>query len=184
MAARFPCRGSVDKGMGMASGKMLYLVRHAQAEPARAGMDDAERVLSREGREDTILAARGLRRLGVRVELFLVSPLRRAQETARLLAGGLSARIEEHAPLAPGSEADALLRSLAGYSLATSIALVGHEPDLGRLASLVLVGDALRLPLPFQPGQVAAIEVASIPPRSPGLLRWFVPQRALVLIGS
>jgi phosphohistidine phosphatase len=163
---------------------MLYLVRHAQAEPARSGMEDADRVLSREGREDTVLAARGLRRLGVRLELFLVSPLRRAQETARLLAASLSARIEEHAPLAPGRGAEEILQSLTGYSSLTSVALVGHEPDLGQLASLLLSGDARYMPLPFQPGQVAAIEVGSLPPRAPGLLRWFIPQRALVLIGS
>ncbi len=168
----------------MASEKVLYLVRHAQAEPAREGTDDAIRPLRREGREGTIVAAQGLRRLGVRCDVVLSSPLKRARETAYLLSTSIGGEVREHAALAPGGSPQELAVSLAEYSEASALFLVGHEPDMSRLASWLLVGDEARLQVPFYPGQVAAIEVASIPPRVPGLLRWFATQHQLVLIGS
>ncbi|GBD25677.1 hypothetical protein HRbin30_01001 [bacterium HR30] len=163
---------------------MLYLVRHAQAEPAREGADDAARLLTREGREDTILAARGLRRLGVGCDVVLASPLKRARETAQLLSVALKAEVREHAALAPGHLPEDLVLSLVEYNTASAIVLVGHEPDMGRLASWLLVGDSAKLQMPFKSGQVAAIEVASIPPRAPGLLRWFATQQQLAFIGT
>lgn len=168
----------------MVGAAMLYLVRHAKAEAAPPGGEDAMRPLSREGREDTVLAGRGLRRLGVRVELVLTSPLRRARETAHLLALELKGEVRVHGALAPGTPAEELVQSLVEFSGTKSLALVGHEPDMGQMASFLLLGDAARLQMPFKSGQVAAVEVASLPPRAPGLLRWFATQQQLAFIGS
>jgi phosphohistidine phosphatase len=156
----------------MVGAAMLYLVRHAKAEAAPPGGEDAMRPLSREGREDTVLAGRGLRRIGVRVELVLTSPLR------------LKAEVRVHGALAPGTPAEELVQSLVEFSGTKSLALVGHEPDMGQMASFLLLGDAARLQMPFKSGQVAAVEVASLPPRAPGLLRWFTTQQQLAFIGS
>lgn len=168
----------------MGQAKVLYLVRHAQAEPARPDQDDKARVLSREGREGTILAARGLKRLGVRFDIVLSSPLRRAKETALLLTTAIAAEVREHPSLAPGYATEDFVTSLAEYDWASAIVLVGHEPDMGCLASWLLLRDQKRLHMPFAPGQVAAIEVTAIPPRANGLLRWFATQQQLAFIGA
>lgn len=168
----------------MPRASMLYLIRHAKAEPGRPGLEDAERSLSREGREDTVLAGRGLRRLHVQLDVVLTSPLRRARETAQLLAAGIGAVVLPHPLLAPGSSADALELALLEYESTTGIALVGHEPDLGRLASFLLTRDPVRVQMPFQPGQVAAIEVGNLRTRTPGSLRWFLTQQQLAFIGG
>jgi phosphohistidine phosphatase SixA len=57
--------------------------------------------------------------------------------------------------------------------------LVGHQPGLGELASQLLTGATSVVPLPFKKGGVAAIEVAALPPRTPGTLLWFVTPKQL-----
>jgi len=76
---------------------------------------------------------RGLERLGFRFERLVHSPLRRAHETAELLAPLVAGELEPSALLAraPGDE---LVASLAGEELA----LVGHEPWLTQLAGILI----------------------------------------------
>ncbi len=78
----------------------LYLVRHATAED-RAETGDDERALTEEGKAKMIRATRGLAKLKVRPDLILASPLRRARETAEILAEGLNrAKVDTLAELA------------------------------------------------------------------------------------
>lgn len=164
--------------------KLLFLIRHAKAEEAASGMSDAERRLTREGREAVRLSAIALRRLGVRFDAILSSPLPRALETANLLRpeGGVDVRAWQE--LAPGAEPNVLLPTLEAVRDRQQVALVGHEPDLGSLASYLLAGDRRSLRMPFRTGAMAAIEVEHLPPRGLGVLRWFVTQEQLVLMGS
>jgi phosphohistidine phosphatase SixA len=56
------------------------------------------------------------------------------------------------------------------------VALVGHEPDIGHLASKLI---GLKRPLEFRKGSVCRIDVDGLPPGGLGQLRWFVPPRML-----
>src|SRR5262249_43503981 len=67
------------------TGMMLYVVRHAIAEDAPAGGDDAARKLTPVGRRKMRAAAAGLRALRVAPAVVLASPLARALETARIV---------------------------------------------------------------------------------------------------
>jgi phosphohistidine phosphatase len=70
----------------------LYLLRHGLAVDAdEADLKDEDRPLTPEGREKTIQAARGMRRLEIGIDLILTSPLPRAMETAALTARTLVA---------------------------------------------------------------------------------------------
>jgi phosphohistidine phosphatase len=115
----------------------LFLIRHAIAEDPRAGLRDAARALTKEGRERFEEEVRGLRQLGISFERLLHSPLRRALETAELLAPLVEGELEVSALLAaaPGPE---LVAQLAGARLA----LVGHEPWLSELAWMLVAGHA------------------------------------------
>lgn len=117
----------------------LYLLRHAQA---AAGGSDATRPLSPEGEETVRLLGRFLVKHGIALpETFFHSPLLRARRTAEILA---EARPGRHT-CRPG-EALAPLDDVAipagelGRSGGDRV-LVGHEPHLGRLASLLVCGD-------------------------------------------
>lgn len=158
---------------------VLYLLRHGVAEDASAAVADEQRELTDEGRRKTTEAAAGLRALGVAPEVILTSPLVRARQTAELTAQVLEVRtVETYPPLAPAGGAEAVVRQLKGYSGA-EVMLVGHQPDLGELASYLLTGSQGLVPLPFKKGAVAAIEVGSIPPRVEGELLWFISNKQL-----
>jgi phosphohistidine phosphatase len=160
---------------------VIYLVRHGIAGPAPAGLSDGDRALTPEGKRKMQWVAAGLKRLGVAPDAVLSSPLRRAQETAALLAKALAPKlaVQPYLLLAPGHEAIAVLNGLRPYRTARELVLVGHQPDLGMLASQLLTGSCGLAPLPFKKGAVAAIQVAALPPRAAGVLLWFMTPRQL-----
>ncbi|MEY2746499.1 MAG: hypothetical protein RL112_1541 [Planctomycetota bacterium] len=113
----------------------LWIVRHAIALDAAEGRPDALRPLSRRGRERFLQARRGLRALGARFDELRFSPLLRAQETADLLAPLCDGPLLVDGGLAREAD-EALLARLRGRS----VALVGHEPHLSRLAMWLACG--------------------------------------------
>jgi phosphohistidine phosphatase len=163
----------------------IYLVRHAIAGPAETGMSDADRTLTVEGQRKMVRVVRGLKRLGIEPDVVLTSPLKRADETARLLVGGLApgADCQTLPRLAPGNSPVDVASALHAYGGKRHVMLVGHEPDLGHLASHLLAGSATLAALPFKKGGVAAIRVGALPPHSGGVLLWFLTPKQLRLIG-
>jgi phosphohistidine phosphatase len=159
---------------------VLYLVRHGIAEEATPDGDDAERALTGEGRKRMKDVARGLRQSGVAFDLIVTSPLRRARETADILHAELApeTKVRVFDALENGHSAEEVLRGLP-HGRAHAIALVGHQPSLGELASYLVTGSPSLVPLPFKKGGVAAISVASLPPRVPGTLEWFLTPKQL-----
>ncbi len=118
----------------------LYLIRHAHAVD---GDNDAARPLSPKGRKQVRKLANLLRD----AEAFDTneiwhSPLRRAHETAGLLAKGLKAgtRLKEVTGLTPDDAVDRVAEKLG--DLRRPVAVVGHEPHLSALASLLVAGHA------------------------------------------
>lgn len=125
--------------------------------------------------------AKGLVDLGVTFDLVLTSPLVRARQTADIVAAAFDAPppVRQYVALAPDASPSELLDGLRRYSHHARVALVGHEPDLGALAAR-LIGAAQ--PLPFKKGAVCRIDVTTLPPSSPGTLRWFVSPAMLRLV--
>ena len=159
----------------------LYLVRHAIAEN-RDGTrwpDDSARPLSGEGAERFTLAARGLERLVPTVDLVLSSPYARAWQTAVILHEVAKwPAAEQCPPLAAARPAGAPLDPLAELT-AGSVALVGHEPNLSSLASLLLTGDAGTVRLELKKGGVIAFGFHGAPAPGQAILRWAASPKIL-----
>jgi len=118
----------------------LYLIRHAHA---LDGDDDAARPLSPKGRKQCRKLARFLGEAkAFEAEEIWHSPLRRARETSALLAKHLKskAKLTAIAGLRPDDAGDSIIKKLRETSRA--VAVVGHEPHLSALASLLLAGKA------------------------------------------
>ena len=125
---------------------MLWLLRHGDAE---AGSPDAERRLTRKGRDQSKTAGRALAAIGVKLDACLASPKVRAAETARLACDALGVEPELEPKLAGGPfDAEALAAGL-GHD----VLLVGHDPDFSS-AVRALTGARVRM----KKGGLAGIE--------------------------
>jgi len=158
---------------------ILYLMRHGIAEEPTPTMADSERALTREGRRKTRAVAKGLLRMGVPPLPIVSSPFRRARETAVIVAGVLNGRpdVTLLPALQPGVPASSLIRWLQSRH-ESALFLVGHEPDLSRLAAALLTGEGT-LNLAFKKAGVCAMEWSGHLRPGRARLLWFMPPRAL-----
>jgi phosphohistidine phosphatase len=165
----------------------IYLVRHAIAHERdeERWPDDAKRPLTDEGAERFELAARGLKRIVPAVEHVLSSPYTRAWQTAAILAretGWPAAEaVEELESERDPADAVALLER---HAEAGSIALVGHEPHLSSLASLLLAGDPRRAQIELKKGGVIALTAWTPELGDSTFLRWLATPKLLRALAS
>jgi phosphohistidine phosphatase len=151
----------------------LYFLRHGVAEEARAGMDDALRELTAEGRVKIEAEARKLRRLDLQLDALLTSPLARARQTAEIIAETLDISATVVDQLALGCNLRRLNEVLAGYSPAARVMLVGHEPDFSETIHALTGGWVV-----MKKGSLALVEARAIEPGA-GMLHWLLPPKAL-----
>lgn len=155
----------------------LILLRHAHAEPAAAGQDDAARPLSPVGREEAQAAARWLAEQGLLPDRVLVSPAQRTRETAQAVGQVLSLpALQDEAAIYDASPGD--LMALADqHRDATRLLMVGHNPGFEQLAALMhsgQSGDYRGMP----PGGIAVLRLpadAAIEPGSASLAAFWWP---------
>jgi phosphohistidine phosphatase len=156
----------------------LLIIRHATAVPrGTPDMPDDERPLTRKGERRFRRAAEGLARLVKRPDTLLSSPLPRARRTAEIAAeawGNVEVQ-EEHA-LAGGSY-DEIATALSRFPAESTVAIVGHEPDLSSLLGRLL-GTSHGEWLTFKKGGAALSEVPG-PITEGGTLVWYLPPRIL-----
>jgi phosphohistidine phosphatase len=147
---------------------ILYFLRHAEAEP--------------EGDRLTVAGAAAMRaagplwrRLNLRPEAVVSSPLPRAMETARIVVEELRLTTAEAEPvaderLAPGADWGALARAMADRGDLRSLLFVGHEPDLSRAIALLTGASSVRM----RKGSLACVEFYGVPEPGSGELAWLL----------
>lgn len=123
----------------------LLVIRHGVAgdrdEFAFTGRPDAERPLTRDGREKMRRAAAGLASIVSDLDLIATSPLVRAVQTAEIVADAFAGRdIVTLDELSPERPPDDLLPWLRSRDPEASIAVVGHDPHLNFLVGWLVTG--------------------------------------------
>lgn len=114
----------------------LVLWRHAEAQEGREAQDDLDRPLTPKGERQAQRMAAWLNRqlpAGTRV---LVSPARRAQQTA----AALDRKFKTVPALAPDADVAALLHTVRWPDAREPVLVVGHQPMLGLAAAYLLSG--------------------------------------------
>lgn len=114
----------------------LILWRHAEAREGDGPIADADRDLTKRGLDHAQQMAEWLRTQRLRDAMVLVSPARRALQTAQAL--GLPVKVKTQ--LGVGATTADLLGAADWPDRPGTIILVSHQPALGRLASLLLAG--------------------------------------------
>lgn len=150
----------------------LYLVRHGKAE---FGPEEVDRKLSPRGTADMQAMAKHLAAQEIRVARVLHSGLARARKTAEILAAQLAPGqpVEPLAGIEPWGDVKAFAERVAQWDRDTMVC--GHEPFMGKAASLLMGGDAHADLVAVKTGTVMALE------RSPlgagWQLRWMITPR-------
>lgn len=154
----------------------LYLIRHGIAEEPDV-KPDSERALTGQGRKQLRTAARSLARAGLTLDVVVTSPLLRARQTAEIFAQALdlgASQVIESAELAPDGNPAKLLKD----NRWESVALVGHEPYLSELASVLLTGGQ-DLVMAFKKGCVCALSADRLRYGRCARLEWLLQPKLL-----
>ena len=117
--------------------KRLYLLRHAKAVPADPRADDFARELTVRGMHDAAAMARYLRKNEMRPGLMLVSGAARTRQTAELVQRELDVKVDYRDTLYL-AEPGKILGMVQALPAATgSVMVVGHNPGIEDLATLL-----------------------------------------------
>jgi phosphohistidine phosphatase len=165
----------------------LYLIRHGIAVPQDSpGIhSDQERPLSPKGIKRMRKAAKGLLTLDIAFDRVFTSPLLRARQTAQIVAEILEIKEqpEELPDLAPGGSVEGLLSSLSAHREKKRLILVGHQPLLGEIASLLLAKDK-GIEISLKKGGLCRIESDDLPSTGGARLHWILTPRQLRLLAG
>jgi phosphohistidine phosphatase len=157
----------------------VYLIRHGvAAERGPEYPDDSKRPLTTRGIARLRKEARALDALGITFDQIVSSPLVRTRQTADIIAESLKGKpaVVLSDALAPAGTVSAVIQELGKYAKKGSVALVGHEPNLGELAARLI---GARHALVFKKGGLCRIDFETLPPKGAGSLRWFIAPRLL-----
>lgn len=105
---------------------------------------DSERPLTEEGEKEMRRIARGMQAIGVSFDCVLSSPFVRARRTAEIVAEtfGIEDKLTLSRHLETGGDPHRLVEEISSRTKTLdTVLLVGHEPYLSGLISVLLVGD-------------------------------------------
>jgi phosphohistidine phosphatase len=116
----------------------LILLRHGKAEADAPSGQDFDRPLADRGRRDVELVARALADAGIAPDLVLVSPAARTLQTWEAVAPFFpAAKVEQALALYDIKPDEIMLLAKNDGEQARTVMVVGHNPGLGMLASLL-----------------------------------------------
>jgi len=163
----------------------IYLVRHAIAENSGTSdyEDDSLRPLTEKGREKMKKIAAALKTLGVKPDLIVSSPYIRASQTASILAKTFKYK-EEIAysdSLVPMGDSDDMIGEINEKYSVDELMLVGHEPNLSTLASILLSGSP-DISINFKKGGICCLSVDDLHYDRKAVLEWLVTPKISVKV--
>ncbi len=155
----------------------IYFLRHANAgEPKLNPTKDQKRPLDKLGIEQSHDVGRALAALNVSVDAIISSPLKRATQTAAVVANEIDHedKVITDDSLGPGATYDQFQDLLRRYSRKDAIMVVGHNPTMTEFLNK-LVG-AASTTLELKKGAVARVEKEG---RKAAVLKWCMPPKVL-----
>ena len=119
----------------------IYILRHGIAvERGAAGnKKDSDRPLTPEGKDKMQQIAEAILGMELKFDLILSSPFTRAEQTARIVASELDQEVTFTELLEPDGNALELIAEINDEK-PQRVLLVGHEPYLSQLASVLTTG--------------------------------------------
>jgi phosphohistidine phosphatase len=164
----------------------LYVLRHGIAvEPGTPGYaTDADRPLTPEGERKMRQIAGAMEALELSFDLILSSPYLRARRTAEIVAEVLKARkkLELSNSLTPDGSTKNLVELLNSMKPSPeSVLVVGHEPSMSGLISLLISGREA-FAVVMKKGGFCKLSTESLKPGRCATLEWLLTPKQMALM--
>ena len=165
----------------------LYVLRHGIAEDrdSQKYPDDTERPLTRKGFERLILQTKGMNSIALSLDLIMTSPLLRAVQTAEVVHEELadSGPLVVSDSLVPWAEPQEFLTELRdARARVGSVMIVGHEPHLSGLVSLISSG-TLDCAIRLKKGALCMLRISSLGSGRCGRIEWSLTPKQMLKLG-
>lgn len=157
----------------------IYFLRHANAgEPKLNPAKDEKRPIDKLGIEQSHDVGRALAALDVSPDVIIASPLRRATQTAAVVANelGHEDKVITDAALRPEATYEKFQDLLRRHGRRDAILVVGHNPSMTGFLNKLVYGDGSPNAIELKKGAVAKVEKNG---RKPAVLRWTMPPKVV-----
>ena len=163
----------------------VYLLRHGEA-GTRVPIPgkDTERALTVAGREEVEEVGEGMGALKLKFDVIATSPLKRAKESAEIVAKALKQKkstVEEWPELRPEADRTTFYKRLGRLKPGSTVLCVGHEPYLSTaLGEITGAGEGTpHIRVVMKKAGLARLTVTGFSPKITGELRWLLTPRLL-----
>ena len=140
---------------------IVYFVRHASAGQKRfSPKKDEKRSLDAEGVHQCTQMGRILSAMEVAVDTVISSPLKRATQTASLIANeiGHEGKLNIENALRPEAKYEHFREMLRKYSKFEALVLVGHNPNFSEFLGRMMVANGDRAYVDLKKAAIAKVE--------------------------
>lgn len=165
----------------------VILIRHAKAgnRDPNSWPDDDERPLTAEGQVEHRAVMRAAKKMGVKFDFLVTSPLKRARESAEIVAQAYRWAEEPQiaAELGHSYSVAAVVKLLAKFPPDSRVALVGHEPDFSGLTT-ALIGEKSGLGIQLKKSGIVGIRFEGPAEAGAGTLLFLLKPSQLRRIGE
>ena len=161
----------------------IFILRHGEAgKKVATGAKDSERPLTVAGQKEVADIANSLKDLEIKFDLIISSPLKRAHQTAAIVAKIFKKekKMEDWNELKPEGNRQELYRKLSSPTANkqySSVLIVGHEPYLTDMISDIISDgeDGVGGHIVLKKAGLARIGITSFtPPNIHGELKWLL----------
>ena len=157
---------------------IIYFLRHASAGQSLSNPKrDEKRALDASGIEQCGYVGRALAALDAHVDVVISSPLKRAAQTASLVANemGYEGKLQLDNALRPAAPYAEFRKLLDKYGKSEAIMVVGHNPNLSEFVGHAISETGCEAEVELKKGAVARVEMT----RTSGTLNWCVTPKIL-----
>jgi phosphohistidine phosphatase len=160
---------------------VIYFLRHASAgQRVSNPKKDQQRGLDEDGIQQCRQVGRALAAMEIQVDAIVSSPLKRASQTAALVANemGHEGKLQLDAALRPEATFSQFRELLARYAKADAIMVVGHNPNLSEFLGRSISPGAGQAEVILKKGAVAQVDTK----RNSAVLRWCLTPKVVAAI--
>ena len=160
----------------------LFILRHGEAGQRSSQASDRTRPLTTSGKAEVLEIAKALKIIGLKFDVIVTSPLKRAYDTAMIVSDifKIGNRVQTWNELAPEGKRTEVYRKISELREDYAVLIVGHQPLLGQIINdMIHKQKSSPSNLLLKKGGIVRVRLLSKSNVPRGELRWLLSPRIL-----